>query len=91
MKTLFLKNMMPIAVIALGISGAFVTTSMQSATKTLGLVTGYTLNAQGDCDIPVSCEENHREFVCKVDIDSGAQAYGKDALGNCTQVLYRPE
>ena len=90
MKTLFLKNMMPIAVIALGISGAFVTTSMQSAGKSLAPI-GYILNSQNECEAVTSCESTTSEYVCRVNFDSGAQAYGKDAQGNCTEVLYRPE
>ena len=88
MKTLFLKNMMPFAVIALGISGAFVTTSMQSA-KSLAPKIGFTLNAQGACNVQVNCSDIPAQ-VCRLSGATGPQAFGKDAQGNCTQVLYRP-
>ncbi|MEL1254085.1 hypothetical protein AAEO57_09885 [Flavobacterium sp. DGU38] len=84
---------MPIAVIALGISGAFVTTSMQSASKANPPQIGYPLNAQGGCNenIPQSCDNTPKAFLCRVGGGTaGPQAFGKDAQGNCVQTLWRP-
>ena len=89
MKTLFLKNVMPVAVIALGITGAFATMSMQSTTKNLVPKIGYTLNAQGACNIPVNCDTNGSQ-ACRLNDTSGPQAFGKNAQGNCNEVLFRP-
>lgn len=91
MKTQFLKNVMPFAAAVLGISGAFVTTSMQSASKVNAPQIGYALNAQGSCsDVAVNCDTTPKPFVCRMGVTSGPQAYGKDAQGNCVQILYRP-
>ena len=83
---------MPFAVMALGISGAFVTTSMQNASKAAAPKIGYSLNANGSCsNIAQSCETTPKAFVCYIGGGtSGAQAFGKDAQGNCVQTLYRP-
>jgi hypothetical protein len=92
MKTLFLKNVMPFAVVAMGVSGAFFTTSMQSVSKVKPPQIGYTLNAQGGCsDIAVNCDNTPRPFVCRLAGASGPQAFGKDAQGNCVQILWRPQ
>lgn len=88
MKT-FLKNVMPAAVIALGITGAFATMSMQSTEKKLVPKMGYILNAQGACDIQVNCETSGNQ-VCRLNGATGPQAFGKNAQGNCNEVLFRP-
>lgn len=90
MKTLILKNMMPFAVAVLGISGAFVTTSMQSASKSAFPKIGYTLNAQSHCNVEVNCNTTPSQFVCRAGGTSGAQAYGKNPQGDCVEILYRP-
>jgi hypothetical protein len=93
MKNSFIKNMVPIAVIALGISGAFVTTSMQSASKSeLAPKVGYLANPQGKCtQTTVNCETIQSAFLCRLGVTSGPVAYDKDiATNNCVQPLYRP-
>lgn len=92
MKTLFLKNVMPIAVVALGISGAFLTTSMQNASKAAAPKLGYALNANGTCsNIAQNCDTTPKPFMCYIGGGtSGVQAYGKNPQGNCVEVLYRP-
>jgi len=89
MKTLFLKNMMPLAVIAMGISGAFLTTSMQSDSKNVAAVTGYIAGPNGPCSVPIDCSDVPNQ-VCRANGTTGAQAFGKDAENNCTELLYRP-
>lgn len=93
MKTLFLKNLMPAAVVALAISGAFATTSMQSAPQknSLALKWGYLPNSNGECSTnQVRCSDIPKEEFCHVgDVTSGAIAYEQDAQNNCIQPLYR--
>jgi len=90
MKTLFLKNMMPIAVVALGISGAFVTTSMQSVSKAeTPPKFGYVRNPNSiQCSqVSTNCETIPSPNLCQL----GANiAYDKDpATNNCINPLYR--
>lgn len=91
MKSQILKKMMPLTVVVLGISGAFATTAMQSATNSsTAQRTGYLLNNQGACDVEVNCSDTPSDFVCRAAITSGPQAFGKDSSDNCTEILYRP-
>lgn len=85
MKSTFLKSTFSFAIVALiGISGAFLTSAMQSASKTVPLI-GYINNAQAPCNVPVSCS-NNISFICQA---NGQQAFGKN--NNCQEVLYRPQ
>jgi len=91
MKTQFLKNAVPFAVLALGLSGAFVTTSMQKASAAAP-EPGYQLDAFGDCsNIEANCDTQENDFVCRINGTTGAQAWGKDSNGDCVVKLYRPE
>jgi hypothetical protein len=92
MKTIILKNMLPIVIAVLGISGAFVTTAMQkSASKTTtGPVIGYLVNPVGKCmDVVVTCSD-FGPSLCRLGVTSGPVAYQKDEQNNCIQALYRP-
>ncbi|HEX8015657.1 MAG TPA: DUF6520 family protein [Flavobacterium sp.] len=90
MKTVLLKKMMPLAVFALGIAGAFVTTSMQSTSKDVTPEIGYTLDANNECsDVEVACNSIPKQ-VCLQHVTSGPQAFAKDENGNCNIVTYRP-
>ncbi|MCD0472543.1 hypothetical protein LPB88_22605 [Flavobacterium sp. JAS] len=80
---------MPVAVIAMGIAGAFATMSMQSSASSITPKMGFTLDAQGACNIPVSCDTQGTQ-ICRLNGDSGPQAFGKTTQGNCNQVLFRP-
>ena len=91
MKTLFLKNGMPIATAVLAIVGVFVTTSMQSSSSTFVLKTGYILDVKGDCDVPVTCSTVPKPQVCRISYPNGVIAYEKTVLGNCINPLFRPE
>lgn len=87
MKTLILKNIAPLAVIVMGVSGAFLTTSMQSASR--AIPNGYTLDANGDCNVVVNCSTNSNNPKCRQFGDTGPQAFGK--VGNtCPTELYKP-
>jgi hypothetical protein len=91
MKNLFLKNMTPFAVIVMGVSGAFVTTSMQSASKVKAPIVGYIANSQNEClNIPVACDDTPKAFLCRLGGAAGAVAYEKEDGDNCVQPLYRP-
>ncbi|PIF34526.1 hypothetical protein CLU81_5181 [Flavobacterium sp. 9] len=89
MKTLFLKKVAPVAVIAFGIAGAFATMSMQNASKGNPPKIGYVMNAQGACNIPTDCSTDGNQ-LCRLNGASGPQAFGKNPQGNCSEVLYRP-
>lgn len=90
MKTLFLKNVMPFAVVAFGIAGAFVTTSMQSSSTNTLPKYGYVRNPQGICNIRVNCDTQQGP-VCRLNGDTGPQAFGKPTPeSNCTELMYRP-
>lgn len=90
MKTTFLKSIVPFAVVAImGISGAFLTTSMQSDSKTLAPLVGYVNGPQGPCDSPVECSDIPNQ-VCRANDTTGPQAFAKDEQGNCTVIAYRP-
>lgn len=86
MNTNFFKNMIPVAVVALGISGAFFTTSMQSASNAAAPRLGYTLNENDDCNVPVDCNTIQTQ-ICQS--SSGEQAFGKNPQDNCDVVLYK--
>ncbi|MCI9844568.1 DUF6520 family protein [Flavobacterium pectinovorum] len=88
MKTLFLKNVTPFAVVALGIFGAFATMSMQNAE--VGDEIGYTLNSEGACNnVEIDCS-TVPAAVCRANGATGAQAFGKDNQDECTEILYKP-
>ncbi|WP_225738108.1 DUF6520 family protein [Flavobacterium sp. PL002] len=89
MKKTFLKKMMPFAVVVMGISGAFLTTSMQSDSNSVAPRTGYINGAQGACSVPVNCSDIPGQ-VCRANGTTGAQAFGKDSQNNCVELLYRP-
>lgn len=88
MKTLFFKNMIPAAVIAIGISGAFVTTSMQSVSESSAFRVAYILNEDEECeqvDVPCNATEG---TICKHSA-SNQTAFDKNAAGNCEVNLYK--
>jgi hypothetical protein len=94
MKSKFAKQVLPVAVFALAIAGAFTTHAMNQRSKAAAPIQGYLkLNPQGN-----SCEEQDDEcstenngIVCTVDLSpAGAQLFGKNAAGNCVQTIYRP-
>ena len=86
MKKLFLKNMMPAAVIALALGGAFATTSMQSAPKEEAFKWGYYPNATAGCsNVRIACDDVPG-VLCQVD-DNSPIAYDLDT--NCGQPLYK--
>ncbi|SHM44907.1 DUF6520 family protein [Flavobacterium xanthum] len=89
MKKTFLKKMMPFAVVVMGISGAFLTTSMQSDSNSAAPRMGYINGAQGACSVSVNCSDIPGQ-VCRANGTTGTQAFGKDSQNNCVELLYRP-
>lgn len=93
MNTIMFKKMMPLAVFALGISGAFLTTSMQSSAKAELLpIIGYVDAHDGGtpCDIPVDCADEGQD-LCRQFGDSGPQAKAQDSPTTCAQQVYKPQ
>jgi hypothetical protein len=89
MKTNFLKRlMMPLAVMVLGIAGAFMTTSM-SSTKSLTNVQGYRFVSQKEpCRIDAMCSNVFSTNICTS--SGGAQLKGKvSANAPCDVTLYK--
>lgn len=89
MKTNFLKKLvMPLAVIVLGIAGAFVTTSM-SSTKSLSTVQGYRFVSQADpCHAELMCSNIVTPTICT---SGGQQLWGKvnPSVNVCNVPLYK--
>ena len=90
MKTIFLKKVFPFAVVLVtGVSGAFLTTSMQSSKHSLKPpVIGYADGPSGPCTIPVQCQDVKTSEFCRVNYPNGAQAKNPE---DCAEVLWRPE
>ncbi|SHM04910.1 DUF6520 family protein [Flavobacterium saccharophilum] len=87
-----LKNILPITIIAFGISGAFISTAMEKGTAKITALPliGYPVSPDGKCtDIAVNCNDLGTA-LCRVSGLSGPVAYQKDAQNNCLQPLYRP-
>ncbi|WP_269234998.1 hypothetical protein [Flavobacterium flavigenum] len=88
MKTVFLKNVTPFAVVALGIFGALATMSMQTSAAADEI--GYTLNPEGGFNnVEIECSTVPAQ-VCRANGASGPQAFAKDDQGECTELVYRP-
>ncbi|WP_343591316.1 hypothetical protein [Flavobacterium sp.] len=80
-----LKNSIPFAAAAvLGISGAFLTTSMQSAPSKTAPRTGY-ISVNAPCDTAVKQCSDNDEAICTA---NGQQLHGDNF--NCSETLYQP-
>jgi hypothetical protein len=93
MKTNFVKQVVPVAVFALAIAGAFTTHAMNERSKTMLPARGYVkLNPQGTaCEEHDMCSTVNNGIVCTVGlIPSGAQLFGKNSNGQCTVSIFRP-
>lgn len=88
MKAIFFKNGMPVATAVLAIAGAFATTSMQNASNAFTIKAGYTLDAYGECNIAVACDDFPSPYICRLGF-GGPIAYGKTSWGSCTYSLWR--
>ncbi|BDU26326.1 DUF6520 family protein [Flavobacterium artemisiae] len=91
MKTI-VKKAVPMAIFVLGISGAFFTSSMQSAEKADDIILGYRDTPQNPCSMPITCSDQENE-VCRVSyLPAGEQVFAKDEQSQttCSEVVYRP-
>ena len=85
MKTIFLKNSIPFAAAAvLGVSGAFLTTSMQHAPAKPAPRIGY-ISVNTPCDTPVKTCSDQLNVMCTA---NGQQLKGDNF--NCNETLYEP-
>jgi hypothetical protein len=93
MKTNFVKQVVPVAVFALAIAGAFTTHAMNERSKTMLPAQGYIkLNPQGtSCDQRDMCSTVNNGIVCTVGlIPSGTQLFGKNSANQCTVPIFKP-
>lgn len=93
MKTNFVKQVVPVAVFALAIAGAFTTHAMNERSRTIAPVQGYVkLNPQGtSCEQHDMCSTINTGNICTVGlVPSGAQLFGKNSAGQCSVQIYRP-
>jgi hypothetical protein len=72
----------------MGVSGAFLTTSMQRAPKSLYITDGYVLDSQQQCNIRVDCSTDNTKPLCRQSGTTGQQAFGDP--DNCNVTLYKP-
>ncbi|SHJ18274.1 DUF6520 family protein [Flavobacterium terrae] len=91
MKSNFLKMILPMAAIAVALTGAFSTNAMNTKSKTVALVQGYHFISQSNpCQAADMCETSGTSF-CRV---GGGVAtprlWAKDTNGNCVIPLYKP-
>lgn len=85
---IFKRIMGPLAVMVLGIAGAFTTTSM-SSTKALTAEQGYIFVSPVDrCHESIMCDTQEGD-LCKLS-DGTTQVWGKDTPSTCIKKLYKP-
>lgn len=93
MKAIFVKQVLPVAVFALAIAGAFTTHAMNERSKTAAPVQGYTkLNLEAtSCEAHDMCSTTNNGTICRVGlVPSGAQLFGKNSANECVIPVYRP-
>jgi hypothetical protein len=93
MKTIFMKQVLPVAVFAFAIAGAFTTHAMNERSKTFAQVEGFIkLDPNGDeCEERDECSTVNNGIVCRVGYSpAGAQLYAKNSADKCTVPVYRP-
>jgi hypothetical protein len=93
MKTNLAKQVLPVAVFALGIAGAFTTHAMNERSKTAAPIRGYIkLNAEAtSCEEHDMCSTTNNGTICRVGlVPSGAQLFGKNSANECKVPVYKP-
>lgn len=96
MKTIFSKqSVIPAAVFALAIAGAFTTNAMERSTTSATDIEGFKrLNPAGLCNDEelYSCSTDSSGALCRISASpSSQQVYAKNANGACTVEVYRPQ
>jgi hypothetical protein len=85
MKTRIVKMVLPMAVFALAITGAFASHAENVAKKKPAPIQGW-LQVAGACNQSIQCS-NTGNMLCKT--TSNQQVFGKDEAGDCAVELYR--
>jgi hypothetical protein len=85
MKTSIVKMILPMAVFALAITGAFASHAENVAKKKPAPIQGW-LQVAGACNQSIQCNTTG-SMLCKT--SSNQQVFGKDEAGDCAVELYR--
>ncbi len=86
MKKSIVKMVLPMAVFALAITGAFASHAENVAKKKPAPIQGW-LQVAGACNQSIQCSESGTA-LCKT--TSNQQVFGKNEAGDCEVELYRP-
>lgn len=85
MKKRIVKMVLPMAVFALAITGAFASHAENVAKKKPAPIQGW-LQVAGACNQSIQCNTTG-SMLCKT--SSNQQVFGKDEAGDCAVELYR--
>lgn len=85
MKKRIVKMVLPMAVFALAITGAFASHAENVAKKKPAPIQGW-LQVAGACNQSIQCSDTGL-MLCKT--SSNQQVFGKDEAGDCAVELYR--
>lgn len=85
MKKRIVKMILPMAVFALAITGAFASHTENVAKKRPAPIQGW-LQVAGACNQSIQCNTTG-SMLCKT--SSNQQVFGKDEAGDCAVELYR--
>jgi hypothetical protein len=85
MKKRIVKMILPMAVFALAITGAFASHAENVAKKRPAPIQGW-LQVAGACNQSIQCNTTG-SMLCKT--SSNQQVFGKDEAGDCAVELYR--
>jgi len=94
MKAIIFKQAASIETLAVALGGAFVTDAASKAKEDLVLTQGWLRTNPSDpsiCNEHSMCEIDNTGNVCRTDITTGSQLYGKFTPGcPCIRLVYRP-
>ena len=88
-----LKNRFGALAVAVALTGAFATEAMTERNDAAAPKQGYVRLSENpqDCQQEDMCTDVSTGILCTVDYNpSGAQLFGKDEAGECTETLWRP-
>ncbi len=86
MKKRIVKMILPVAVFALAITGAFASHADNGIKNAPSAIVQGWLNAAGTCNQSIQCNDAGN-VLCRT--ASNQQVFGKDEAGNCNIELYR--
>ncbi|MFW0739953.1 DUF6520 family protein [Flavobacterium sp. T12S277] len=93
MKTNFAKQVLPVAVFALAVAGAYTTHAMNVRSKAAAPIRGYIkLNPEAtSCEEHDMCSTTNNGTICRVGLlPTGAQLFGKNSANECKVPVYKP-